>query len=130
MRKCFTLFLAAIFLCIIGCAKKVPKYWQASGGSRSDATVIVGYTYNPQSEYPLTNEQQAHTEAVKRCEAWGYQEADPFGLVTKRCAEMTYTAFGPMCLEMLVTQQFQCIGRGDMPIPMENEAGTGKIIKP
>ena len=123
MNKLATLLLAALFLCGLGCAKKVTKYWEAAGGSRADATVIVGYTYNPQLEIPVPDGSQAHAEAVKRCQAWGYQEAEAFGLVTKRCQD-------PQCVEMLVTQQYQCLGRGDMSTPLEGEPAKGKKIRP
>lgn len=123
MKKITTVILAAVFICGIGCAKKVPKYWEAAGGSRADATVIVGYTYTPQFEIPVPDDTQAHAEAVKRCRAWGYQEAEAFGLVTKRCQD-------PQCVEMLVTQQYQCLGRGDMSTPHEQDLNKAKKITP
>lgn len=123
MNRLATVLFAALFLCGMGCAKKVTKHWEAAGGSRADATVIVGYTYNPQLEIPMPDGFQAHEEAVKRCQAWGYQEAEAFGLVTKRCQD-------PQCVEMLVTQQYQCLGRGDMSTPLDGEAAKGKKIRP
>lgn len=119
MRKLLTLTLAAAFLCATGCAKPVTKMWEAAGGSRSDATVTVGYTYNPNSEIPQTNNTQAHQEAVERCRAWGYSEAEAFGLVSRRCVNMVYGFGGPQCLEMLVTQEYQCLGRGDAATSLE-----------
>lgn len=119
MRKLLTLTLAAAFLCATGCAKPVTKMWEAAGGSRSDATVTVGYTYNPNTEIPQVNAEQAHREAIERCRAWGYQEAEAFGMVTRRCINMVYAFGGPQCAEMMVSQQYQCIGRGDMATPNE-----------
>lgn len=114
MRKLATLILAvALALSVTGCAKPVAKMWQAAGGSRADATVTVGYTYNPNMEVPQVNADQAHNEAVARCRAWGYQDAEPFGLVSRHCSNMVYGFGGPTCLEMLVTQQYQCLGRGN-----------------
>lgn len=131
MKKIMTLFLAAMFLCGIGCAKKVIKNWEAAGGSRADATVEVGYTYNPQIEKPETNDQQALSEARKRCQAWGYQEAEPFGLIKSNCQQMVLQPFaGMVCQSMLVTKQFQCLGRGDAATPLEQDSKNAKIIKP
>lgn len=125
MRKLVTLTLAAAMLCATGCAKPVTKMWEAAGGSRSDATVTVGYTYQPQREIPQANAEQARREAVERCRAWGYSEAEAFGLVSQRCVNMYYGAFGPQCLEMLVTQQYQCLGRGDAATPSESAPKSG-----
>lgn len=130
--KRFTLaLLAAALLCSAGCAKKVTKMWEAAGGSRADATVEVGYTYNPQNELPEANELQALQEARKRCQAWGYQEAEPFGLIKSNCQQMVFQPFAGMaCTSMLVTKQFQCLGRGDMATPLEQESGKGKRVTP
>lgn len=113
MNKLATLTLAAAFLLAAGCAKPVMKQWQAAGGSRADATVTVGYSYNPNTEVPTVNEAQAQNEAIQRCRAWGYHNAEPFGLVSKHCSNMAYGFGGPVCLEMMVTQQFQCLGQGN-----------------
>ena len=77
MKRLTMALLAAALLGSAGCAKKVTKMWEAAGGSRADATGEVGYTYNPQNELPEANELQALQEARKRCQAWGYQEAEP-----------------------------------------------------
>lgn len=122
MKKLATLMLAAALTLAAGCAKPVMKQWQAAGGSRADATVTVGFSYDPNTEKPETSADQAHKEALARCRAWGYQEAEPFGLVTKHCADMVYTFGGPVCVEMLVTQQYQCLGRGDSMLPAETPA--------
>lgn len=115
MRKFMNLLLAFTFLCTLSCAPKhVTKIWEASGGSRSDATVEVGFVYNPQLEIADTNEQQAHEEALRRCQAWGYEEAESFGMVKRTCQQMVMVPFsGLQCQSMLVTRQFQCLGRGD-----------------
>lgn len=130
MRKLVGVTLALGFMFCAGCAKPVTKYWDAAGGSRSDATVIVGYTYNPNTEIPQTSSGQAHEEALKRCQAWGYLEADAFGMVTKRCTNMAYGFGGPQCLEMMVTQQYQCLGRGDMATPHEVDTRNTRKTQP
>lgn len=115
MRKLATLTLAAaLALVAAGCAKPVLKQWAASGGSRADATVEVGYEYNPQTERPEANDQQALAEAIRRCQAWGYSDAEPFGMTKNICQRFDPMPFGGVvCGSMLVTRQYQCLGRGN-----------------
>lgn len=116
MRKFWILFLATGFMTCAGCAKPVHKDWAASGGSRADATVEVGFTYHPPSEKPQTNETQGLEEALKRCKSWGYTNAEPFGLYKEQCQQWAMTIFGPgACINMLVTRQYQCLGQGNAP---------------
>lgn len=118
MKKLATLTLAAAFLLGAGCAKPVMKQWQASGGSRADATVEVGFMYNPQTEKPEASDQQALQEAVRRCQAWGYTDAEPFGLVKDNCVNMVFQPFvGLVCEKKMVTRQFQCLGQKRVPQP-------------
>lgn len=114
MKKLATLTLAGVMLFAVGCGpKQVFKAWEASGGSRADATVEVGFVYNPMQEKPEFNESQARTEATRRCEAWGYTDAEPFGLSKEQCQHMIFVPFsGMVCDSMLVTRQFQCLGQG------------------
>lgn len=48
----------------------------------------------------------------------------------KNCSNRAYTAFGPVCQEMMVAPQFQCLGRCDMPTPLEQDLSNAKKIKP
>lgn len=111
-KKMMTLLLAAAFMFGAGCAPKhVVKNWEASGGSRADATVEVGFEYNPMRQIPDVNENQAYEQAVKRCQAWGYEDAEPFGMYRKICQQMINDPFlGSGCVSMLVTRQYQCLG--------------------
>lgn len=115
MKKLATLTLAAAMtLFATGCAKPVMKQWAAAGGSKADATVEIGFEYNPQSEKPQTNEQQAYQEAVRRCQAWGYADAEPFGMVKSVCQRFDPMPFGGVaCGSMLVTRQYQCLGNNN-----------------
>lgn len=128
MKKVATLFLATIFLCGIGCAPKpVVKMWEASGGSRADATVEVGFLYNPETEKPEHSEQQALQEALKRCQAWGYTNAEPFGLYKERCQKQRYAPYvGMICYQMFVSRQYQCLGRGDSSLPTSGNSENRK----
>lgn len=121
MRKLGTMLILGALLLSTGCAKKVAKTWASSGGSRADATVEVAFVYNPNTEIPEYSEAQGRKVAEEKCRFWGYQEAEPFGMMKKKCQEMIYNAFaGPQCVEMLITQEYQCLGRGDRSTPLEN----------
>lgn len=111
-KKLMTLLLAAAFAIGTGCAPKtVTKNWEASGGSKADAIVEVGFTYNPQLEKPETSDAQARAEAIKRCQAWGYEDAEPFGMFKQNCQQMDFIPFaGLQCQSMLITRQYQCLG--------------------
>lgn len=114
MRKLLTLAVASAMICGAGCAKPVAKMWEASGGSRADATVEVGFVFNPELEIPQMSDAQALAEAVKRCQAWGYADAEPFGMIKRQCQQFRPAPFGgTICTNMYVTRQYQCLGRGD-----------------
>lgn len=115
MHKLIVLAMAAAMaMGSMGCMKAVPKMWQASGGSKADATVEVGFTYYPQHEKPEPNEAQARNEAIKRCQAWGYADAEPFGMYKEQCQKWDFIPFaGMQCSIMLVTRQFQCLGQNN-----------------
>lgn len=120
MRKLATLTLAVAFLLATGCApKSVMKQWEASGGSRADATVEVAYTYDPRTERPQASDQQALQEAISRCKAWGYSSAELFGLTKDIGINMTYSAWSAPAYEYrMVTRQYQCLGQGNEPATM------------
>lgn len=130
MKKLVVLFLASgLFLFATGCApKQVVKTWSASGGSKADAVVEVGFTYNPQLEKPDVSETQARNEALQRCKAWGYEDAEPFGMYKEQCQQWFGNPFsGPQCTLMLVTRQFQCLDHQAVRNnPQSGYSGTGK----
>ena len=132
MKKILTLLTMALIIgATSGCAKKVMKSWAAAGGSRADATVQVGFVYNPQTEIPEVTEYQGRRVAEEKCRFWGYPEAEPFGMVKKQCQQIVYNAFaGPQCVEILVTQEYQCLGRGDMATTLEQPPASVRKIKP
>lgn len=131
MKRIVVVLCLAMALCGTGCAKKVAKNWTSSGGSRADATIQVGFVYNPAYEIPEFSEAQGRKVAEEKCRFWGYPEAEPFGMVKKTCQQTVYNPWvGPQCVEMLVTQEYQCLGRGDMATPLEAIPDSAKKIKP
>ncbi len=112
MGKGLTKFvLLALFLALVGCAKAVHKDWAAIGGSRADATIKMGYSWDPRSEKPETSRQQAVDLASTKCKTWGYDGAEEFGASVSTCLSHTMQPFvGVVCEQMLATAEFQCIG--------------------
>lgn len=123
MKRTGLLLVVCSLVCLAGCAAKpVEKDWVAVGGSRSDATIRLGYTYNPQQEVPKLNHQQALQLATQKCQAWGYGRAEEFGSIMENCAQMAYDQWtGPYCVRMNAVAEFQCIGApgaaAGMPAP-------------
>lgn len=109
-----------------GCAKPVHKDWMAMGGSRSDATVKLGYTWNPNNEKPETSQQQAIDLATQKCQTWGYERAEPFGSTFSKCTNMSYQPFaGVVCYQMQAEAEFQCVGK----LPPDIEDISNKLTK-
>lgn len=94
--SCIFVFLLA------GCS--VTKDWQATGGSKSDGTVRLSYETN-NFEMVETSEAQALEEARKRCQAWGYKDAEAFGGELRQCNSFS----GMGCNGFLVTKEYQCL---------------------
>ena len=97
-----TILVASLAIC--GCA--VQKTLIPTGGSRADGTVEMSYEFG-EFETPKVDMQQGVVEASKRCQAWGYSDAEPFGGSKSQCQQL-----GGMsgCVRRLVTMQYQCIG--------------------
>ena len=107
-----TLLLTSVML-LSGCVSEQALNWSATGGSRADATVELGYQYNPTVTKPVLQQSQADTMAAKRCEAWGYADAEPFGIARNQCQQTGLGIYNGACIDMWVTLQYQCLGRGD-----------------
>lgn len=97
--------LLAVSLGLAACA--TAKTWSATGGSRSDGTVRLSYTYG-MFEAPTVDEVAGQAVALQRCRVWGYSGAEAFGGVTQTCNQMGSSG----CLEFLVTKEYQCLGTG------------------
>ncbi|MDO4839567.1 MAG: YecR family lipoprotein [Desulfovibrionaceae bacterium] len=111
MRKIFAIVTLLIVIAFtVGCAKKVHKDWIASTGSKADATVSMAIFWDPRTEIPVGNKEQALAEAKKKCIAWGYQHAEPFGTMTSQCAETNIVLGSPVCVRMVATVVYQCQG--------------------
>ncbi|MES2295473.1 MAG: YecR family lipoprotein [Pseudomonadota bacterium] len=94
--------VAATFI-LQGCA--VQKTLEATGGSRSDGTVKFSYEFG-MFQIPSVDIAQGTASAEKRCAAWGYTGAEPFGGQTRTCNGYENGS----CNHCLVTDAFQCTG--------------------
>jgi len=113
------IFILLIPVLLQGCARHVHKDWMAIGGSKADASVTVGYTYNAQIEIPDADFSQAQRVADEKCRAWGYERAEAFG------GALT----SPMNIyEVMTSAKFQCIG-GTTVTPEEKKHLNGRIVK-
>ena len=99
--KLFNLFLLVSALGFLsGCT--TIKTMEATGGSRSEGVVELSYSTGL-FESPQVDWAEAQRTATQRCQAWGYQGADPFSSPKKRCDV-------PDCSAYTKTYLYQCTG--------------------
>lgn len=103
MKKTTRYLSVLITLVLYGCA--VQKEYVATGGSRADGTIELSYEYG-RFQAPRVNEQQGVTLAKRRCKAWGYSDAEPFGGKKQTCSFSDANG----CAQWFVTAQYQCLG--------------------
>ncbi|MFP1757295.1 YecR family lipoprotein [Lonsdalea quercina] len=96
MALCFTLLIS-------GCSIK--KELIPTGGSKSDGTVRMGYSFGL-FESPVIDPKQGMVAAKARCAAWGYSGAEPFGGFTSQCTQPSSSG----CMQTTVTVEYQCTG--------------------
>jgi hypothetical protein len=114
------ILIASVVVALSGCSsiENKNKYrgdWVATDGSRADATIKLSYNYEYGLDYEDLNEiqlseQQAMELAKKRCNAWGYTGAEPFGATTTICNLMDKSS----CSLYMTTKEYQCIGQGNV----------------
>ena len=93
-----------LVLALSGCVST--QHWSATGGNKEAGLVRVSYQY-PEFHQPDVSDVQAMALAENRCEAWGYQRAEPVPGVVRECSNMD----AGNCDLWTVTREFQC--RGD-----------------
>jgi hypothetical protein len=100
MKNVFFGFGILIFLS--GCT--VNKYLQVTGGSKADGTITMQYEYGG-FEKPVVQWDQAKRDAIQRCQAWGYSNAQFFDSGTSTC--LAYNNYG--CVRWRITYTCQCV---------------------
>lgn len=84
-----------------GCA--TPKQWSAIGGSRSDGTIRIAYSYGL-FETPELEKGQGPRVAKEKCRIWGYTGAELFGNAMQQCIATNQHG----CVRWRVYADFQC----------------------
>jgi hypothetical protein len=103
-----------------GCS--VHKDFYATGGSRADGVVDVGYEYQS-NEQPVADRTQAYQIARSKCALWGYGDAEPFGPAQQTCEARS--GFG-QCAAFRVSIKYQCLGApAESNTPVNYLAPTG-----
>ena len=126
MKKLVFMSLVLALSLGAGCAKNVHKDWFAIDGSRADATVKVAMTWNPQTEIPQGEREQADKLAEEKCKVWGYTGAEMFGGINQRCTQYVNGFGGMTCAQMQAEITYQCLGNPGQSQPQP----VGKAIKP
>ena len=90
--------LAAVAIFGFGCT--VDKQLTATGGSRADGIVELSYEIGEYQDARI-DWNRAQAEALQRCQAWGYQNAEKFGGEKRQCQDSG-------CNQWFVTINYQC----------------------
>jgi hypothetical protein len=96
---------AALLSILILAACATASTMSATGGSKADGIVEMSYEYG-EFEQPVLDPQQGMASAVKRCNAWGYKQAEPFDGGVQTC--VIPGGWGG-CARMRTTISYQCI---------------------
>jgi hypothetical protein len=98
--------LLAVIACVSACA--VQKTMVPTSGSRADGTVEMSYEIGDMQTAKI-DMAQAAKDAARRCQAWGYADAEPFGGEKRQCQKSGGLSG---CSRTFVSMQYQCIGAG------------------
>jgi len=79
--------------------------WSPAGGNRDAGVVRLSYEY-PEFHQPEMSEAEAEKLALSRCNAWGYEQAEPIEGQIRQCSNMD----DGNCNLWTVTREFQCKG--------------------
>ena len=102
MGKATIIVLAVVLVGLTGCAVK--KEYLAISGSKADGRVTLGYEHTSW-ESPEVDDAAAYDTALKRCQNWGYQDVEAFGVQKQQTGVDPFWGFEYWS----VTKDFQCI---------------------
>jgi len=97
------ILIGGVIATLAGCA--TPIAMESTGGSRADGSITMSYEYGMFQRPEVDHEAAART-AGARCQAWGYDRAEPFGAGEQTC--LARNEYG--CLRWRVDTKFQCLG--------------------
>jgi hypothetical protein len=110
MRQLTVGVLISSALVIVGCA--TVSQMTATGGSRADGVVRLSFEAGMFDKVAI-DEISALATARRRCETWGYSDAEPFGGITRQCQAMS----GYGCMRWFVTKEYQCTSGSGVTSP-------------
>lgn len=94
-----------ITMCFLLSSCATYKTLEATGGSKSDGTIELSYSFS-HLESPVVDFEDGLKKAKERCSAWGYSDAQAFGGSKNQCNKSD--GFG-YCTNTTVSMQYQCI---------------------
>lgn len=103
LHRMFKTIAPAVVLFLAACS--TTPLLVATGGSRADATVEMGYEYGG-FDIPTVDLAEGAKAAEARCRAWGYKRAEPFGGEQRQCNAPSQ--YG--CARWFAKITYQCIG--------------------
>ena len=98
------LIVGVAFVALVTSCAPTTIYPKVVGGSKSDATVTLAGNYTGGPGNYVVKWDAAKADAVRRCQAWGYRDADFFPEASQECVRM-----GATCIEWRVSWQAQCV---------------------
>jgi hypothetical protein len=99
-----TSIVISLLMLLSGCAAEPLA---ATGGSKSDGTVVFTSQYGAFQKPPPANTPEELASAIHRCNVWGYSGAEPFDVVKARC--VLAGGFGG-CAQFQEVVTYQCTG--------------------
>lgn len=105
--KAAFLVLVLLVCAVLLAACTVKKTPMPYGGSKADGMVKLSYTIGSYRQAKVDKE-QTRQRALKRCQAWGYENVQHFGS-TKECVR--YSGFS--CSAWRVKLKYQCIAESE-----------------
>jgi hypothetical protein len=100
--KIHILALLSLGLILGGCSVNVTP--SPISGSKADGTVTLSYQYGV-FQQPVVDWSTAQSQAMTRCKAWGYTNAEQFGGQNNQCLQ--YNGYGS-CVNTQVNVTYQC----------------------
>ena len=94
--------VASLLLLGLGACASTDR-WSAAGGNREAGVVRLSYEY-PEFHQPQMSDAAAEKLALNRCNAWGYQQAEPIEGQVRQCSNKD----DGNCNLWTVTREFQC----------------------
>lgn len=115
--------LLSVIVAVAGCA--TVSQMAATGGSRADGIVKLSFEAGMFDRVQI-DEASALDTARRRCGVWGYNDAEPFGGVTRQCQQSS----GYGCMRWFVTREYQCLSTAAAATVAGSPAPVAAVLPP